>query len=67
MEYVCIKENGNLLIKDLFILYFCEIIQILDKDIIYFVEKFGVYKLQDIEIYLNVFKSILSGNIYKEQ
>uniref|UniRef100_A0A8W8HXQ4 Sacsin n=1 Tax=Magallana gigas TaxID=29159 RepID=A0A8W8HXQ4_MAGGI len=66
-EHVCITENGNLLTKDLPIPYPCEIIQTLDKDIIYFAEKLGAHKLQDTEIYLNVLKSILSGNTYNEQ
>lgn len=66
-NYVCIRENGNLLTKDLPMSYPTEVIQTIDRDIIYFAEKLGAHKLQDSEIFSNILRSVLSGYTYNEQ
>ncbi|XP_052698442.1 sacsin-like [Crassostrea angulata] len=66
-KYVCIRENGNLLTKKLPMSYPTEVIQTLDRDIIYFAEKLGAHKLQDSDIFSNILTSVLSGYTYNEQ
>lgn len=66
-QFVSIRDNGNLLTKDLPVFYPSEVVKTSDKKVIYFAKELGAHELQDAEIFSNVLTCVLKGNVYNKK